>query len=400
MRQEDFSDQCPGRLEQTAFGEKHLRDGVPQVRPAQGYGFVPDPLPPRSLDRATMLSTLYDPLLAAERALSALDGSAQHMKNPHLLIGPFLFREAKHSSAIENTFASAQELALFEFDPSAVDDRDQVREVSNYIRALEHGLQSELPVCLRLIREMHSILLAGVGEKNIQRGAFRTLQNAIGGDGLLHEARFVPPPVEHLQACLSDFEKYMNKPKRPGDLPRLVRFALLHYQFETIHPFEDGNGRIGRLLVALLLCEQAQMAKPLVYVSGYFEQHREQYYDLLYRVSTQGKWFEWIEFFLTAIATQAHDALDRATRLDQLNQKYQRLVREKRASALLPKLIDRLFTRPSLTISDARKITGTTPNATSKTVLKLVEKGILIEATGRKKNRIFVAPEILDIIDS
>lgn len=340
---------------------------------------------------------LFQSVLDAERALSALDGAASQLPNPHLLIGPFLRREAKLSSAIENTFASAEQLALFEFDPTSVENRDEVREVFNYVRALEHGLQSELPICLRLIKEMHKILLDGVRRSAGRPGAFRTIQNAImrEGDGFTR-AKFVPPPPALVEGCLAHLERFIHA---ESQIPRLVRFALVHYQFETIHPFDDGNGRLGRLLITLQLCKQAQMSKPLVYVSGYFEQHRSQYTDLLYGVSTRGEWYEWIRFFLEAIRSQAEDALGRAKRLWALRDDYQARVREKRASALLPQIVDQLFLRPSLTIAEVRRLADINANTASAIVNRLCDKGILHEATGRKRDRIFVATKILEIIE-
>jgi len=397
MRPDDFGPCSPGRLVPVEFGERAPDTPGGAVTVRRGSGFVPDPLPPRTLGRREILDALYDAIAAAERALSVLEGATQQLHNPHLLIGPFLTREAKLSSAIENTFASARELALFDLDARAVDDRDQTREVMNYIRALEHGLRSELPLCLRLLREMHAVLMKGVPTRARRIGDFRSGQAAIGSTERFEEARYVAPPAGELQPCLDAFESYL---ATPDDLPRLVRFALLHYQFEAIHPFEDGNGRLGRLLIVLQLCKQAQMTHPAIYVSGFFEAHRQDYYDLLLRVSTDGAWLDWIRFFLRAVESQAIDALSRARRIIELNQQHQKRVREKRASALLPVLVDRLYERPALTIAEVSRICRVTPRAAALAVRRLVEKGILVEATGRKKNRIFIAPEILDVIES
>lgn len=397
MREEDFGPASPGRLVRVEFGVFEGHGGYAHLKQSTGAGFVPAPLPPAGLSRGEILDATYEGIVAAERAISELEGATQQLRNPHLLIGPFLVREAKLSSAIENTFATAKEIALFDVDQSAVGDRDQVREVTNYIRALEHGLQSELPPCLRLIREMHGVLMHGVSTDARRIGEYRTGQVAIGPTKRLEDARFVPPPAHEMAQCLDDFEKYLGK---PDNLPRLIRFALLHYQFETIHPFEDGNGRLGRLLIVLLLCKQAQMTRPALYVSGYFEAHRTEYYDLLYKVSAKGAWIEWIMFFLRAVETQARDAMGRTQRIVDLNQKYQSMVRQKRASVLLPTLVDNLFERPVLTIAEASKATGVTFGAAAKAVRRLVDLNIVVEATGRDRDRIFVAPEILDIIES
>ncbi len=397
MRHEDFGSQSPGRLAPVEFHDIDPGRGYTSVSASRGFGFVPDPLPPASLSRAYVLDSAHDRIVRAERALSALEGATQQLRNPHLLIGPFLMREARLSSIIENTFASARQLALFDFDPSAVEDRDEVREVSNYIRALERGLESDLPLCLRLIREMHVELMRGVAAAPKRIGEFRISQNAIGSSRRFADARYVPPPVTEMTRCLHDFETYLGQ---PDDWPRLVRFALAHYQFEAIHPFDDGNGRLGRLLIVLQLCKQAQMTRPALYVSGYFEAHRSEYYRLLYEVSARGAWIDWINFFLAAIETQAIDAFTRARKITELNQKFQGLVQKKRLSAILPRLVDLLFESPAMTIAHAADKTGVTPAAAASAVNKLVDLGVLVEATGRAKNRIYVAPEILEIIDS
>ncbi len=395
MQYADFqSSESPGRLEPTSF---HERVGLESVA-ARGFGFVPDPLPP-DLNHGQMLVTIQDVLLSAERGLSRLDTVARDLENPYLLIGPFVSREAKLSSAIENTFASAEQLALFDVVGQTVSSgsASDVREVRNYVSALHHGFRSDLPICRRLILEMHQILLTDVRRDAGVPGRFRARQNAIGRPGeRFGDARFVPPPPQFVDQCISDLETYINK---QDDLPRLVRFALCHYQFECIHPFDDGNGRLGRLLITLQLCKQAQLAAPLIYVSGYFEQNRQTYYDLMYEVSRAGRWMDWIRFFLTAIDVQAADAFERAKRLLALRAEYHARVREKRASALLPKVIDSLFEHPATTISKVSSLTGVTPPAAGRLVSKLVSKGILVEATGRQSHRAFVAPGILASIE-
>ncbi len=396
MRSEDFTKQSPGKLERTAFTERFWEKGLPQSRQVEGVAFVPHPLPP-NLDRPRLLDRLYPMLEIALRNLGVLDGVSRNLRNPHLLIGPFVRREAVLSSKIENTHASAQQLALFEFEPGAVRERDEVGEVFNYVRALEHGLRSDLPVCLRLVRELHSILLSDVARYRGTAGAFRTSQNAIGRDGArFSEMKFVPPPPSRLHDCLNHFERYVNT---PDGLPPLVRMALVHYQFEAIHPFDDGNGRVGRLLIPLMLCGGSHLQKPLVYVSAFFEEHRERYADLLYRVSTEGCWEEWIEFFVSAVSTQAADALTRAEELAALRERYRALVKEKRASGLLPAIIDELFVRPSITSARVQQLNGVNPPSANAALERLVSKGIVAEVTGRKRNRVFVAPEILGVIE-
>jgi len=353
------------------------------------------------LNPDAVIVELHSKVTEAERALSLLEGVASRVEDPTLLISPFQYREARLSSAIENTFASAEQMALFGVDPSTIEEpkRDDVLEVNNYAAALQHGFESDQPISLRLVKDLHAILLRNIKRRAGIPGQFRTSQNAIARAGNSFEsARFVPPPHMYIADLLKNWEQYVHV--KESKLPRLVRFAITHYQFECIHPFDDGNGRIGRLLVALQLCEQAQLSKPLVYVSGYFERHRSTYYDLLYEVSTKGAWTRWIRFFLEAIAVQARDAADRFGQLDDLRDRYHKLVREKRASALLPSLVDRLFFYPAITIAQVCEKTAVSPQSAGVLIKRLEEKKIIMEATGRKSHRVWIAPEILRVMES
>lgn len=397
MSPDDFSPGSPGKLVPTVFREQQPSG---DFRDVSGFGFVPDLLPPQ-LDETALLVQTHTAVLRAERALSHLDGVASQAENPALLIGPFQIREARLSSAIENTFASAEQMVLFGLDPTTVEEpkRDDVKEVNNYVSALHHAFKSDLPICLRLVKEIHERLLEGVARQSGRHGEFRTTQNAIGRAGSpFATARFVPPPPSYLDDLLRNWEMFVND--QSTSMSRLVRFAIAHYQFECIHPFDDGNGRIGRLLIAHQLCEQAQLSKPLVYVSNYFEQNRASYYDLLYEVSTKGNWMRWILFFLEAVESQASETSSRFIRLAELRDAYHDRVREKRASALLPAVVDDLFLSPALTVSQVRERTGVTTQAAGELVRKLVAKKILAEATGRQSHRVYVAPEILEIINS
>jgi Fic family protein len=398
MDRSEFSDASPGRLEPTAFSEEILREGRKETVLTKGLGFVPDPLPPR-LDLGEILSALYNEFIAAERALSEIEGAAKLLPNPHLLMGPLWRREAQLSSKIENTIAPARDVALFDLEPEVVERRDDALEITNYIRALRYGLDSPLPICLRLIREMHEVLMHDVPRMRGRAGVFRREQNAIAPEKTpFARATFVPPPPAFLDECLGNLEQYINNEN--DTLPRLVRIALVHYQFETIHPFEDGNGRLGRLLIGLQLCRDGQLSKPLVYVSGYFERHRSEYYRLLKAVSTHGVWLDWFRFFFDAVSSQAQDALIRAGSLNSLRMRYHDLVREKRASANLPALVDMLFQRPAVRVSDVAARFDVTAGSAGKLVDRLVDRGILVEATGRLSHRIYVAPAILHIIEA
>ena len=380
MLPSDFSDRKSGRA----------------VRTPQGYwAFAPDPLPPRieiSMSTARALSE-------ADRGLGELAGCARNLPNPHLLIGPFIKREAVLSSRIEGTQASLSDLFLFEAREGAraTLPPDTV-EVANYVAALEHGLErlQSLPLSLRLIREIHARLLTGVRGAMHTPGEFRTSQNWIGRAGCdLAEAVYVPPAVDDMKAALADFEGYLHA---PTDLPPLVRQAIIHYQFEAIHPFLDGNGRIGRLLIIFLMCCDELLPHPLLYLSAFFEQRRQQYYDSLLRISQRGEWIPWIEFFLRGVATQARDALWRADRLLALRQSYRERMQTARSSALLLQMVDDLFALPMVSVPTVARKLKITQRAVRMNVRKLVDAGILAEITGRERYRMFVASEILEAI--
>jgi Fic family protein len=366
------------------------------VRAPAGYwAFVPNPLPPQlDLDRSHVLR-----LSEAERAIGRLAGVGATLPNPYLLIHPFIRREAVLSSRIEGTQASLSDLFFFEAAPSLPARATDVREVANYVRAMEAALapNRELPLSLRLIREMHRILMTGVRESHLTPGEFRRSQNWIGPAGSkLNDAIIVPPPVADMHAALDALERYLYA---ESDLPVLVRLAMIHYQFEAIHPFLDGNGRIGRLLVSLLLCEWKVLPSPLLYLSAFFERHRQDYYRLLLAVSQKGQWESWVQFFLSGVLEQSLDAIQRAARLRALRDEYQAGLQQARSSALLLKLVDGLFHHPAITVPGAARQLKVTQRAASQNIGKLVRAGILTEATGRPRNRIFVADGIIRAID-
>ena len=366
------------------------------VRSVQGYwAYVPNPLEPE-LDLGL---PIVRRLSEADRALSELAGIARTLPNPHLLIGSFVRKEAVLSSRIEGTQASFSDLLFFEAANLRAREVPDVREVLNYVRALEYGLARlhELPLCLRLIGEIHSSLMEGVRGEKQTPGEFRRSQNWIGPPGCtLIDATYVPPPVPEMNEALDAFEKYLHS---QSDLPPLVRLALIHYQFEAIHPFLDGNGRIGRLLITLLLCADELLPQPLLYLSAFFERHRDDYYRLLLGVSQRGEWNEWISFFLRAVATQAQDAIRRSDKLLALWQSYRTQLQEARASVLLLQLVDDLFSYPALTNAGVSKRLNITPRSAQLNIDKLVGAGILKEATGQRRNRVYIAPEIISIIE-
>jgi Fic family protein len=378
MNPADFTGLAPGSL----------------VTSSQGYlCFVPKPLPPTlSLGMSTIQI-----LAQAERALGKLAGAGEMLPNPHLLIGPFVRREAVLSSRIEGTVASEEDLVLFKVDPAVEDRRPDTREVRNYVTALEYGLKrlGELPVSLKLLKELHSRLLKGVRGADKSPGEFRDRQNFIGTPGMpLKDARFVPPPVEAMHGALEAFEQFLSA---PSERPFLIDLALLHYQFEAIHPFRDGNGRVGRLLIPLLLCERNILTKPLLYLSAYLERHRAQYMDLLLRVSQRGEWERWIEFFLNGVAEQAIDGVERATKLMILWQDYRKRLQTARMSILAQNLVDQLFHQPAMSVGLAQQVLKVSFASAQNNIMRLVRLGILREMTGRKRDRIFIAPEILQL---
>ena len=354
--------------------------------------FVPNALPPTLIWDSELASAVSQ----AERALGRLGGAGQDLPNPHLLIRPFLQREALLSSEIEGTQASASDLVMLEVDPQIENRVPDVREVVNYVRALEYGLQRQknLPLSLRLLRELHGILMEGVRGENRTPGKFRRSQVHIGSPGAsIDQARYIPPPPSHLSETLDEFEKFLHT---PSDLPSVVRLALVHYQFEAIHPFMDGNGRIGRLLISLTLCLDDILPLPLLYLSAYFHRNREEYYSRLLQVSAQGAWMKWVLYFARGVAIEANDAADRVQRLKDLHGDYTRRVQTARASALLTALIDELFNRPVVTVAIVTKLLKVTPPTAHRHVDRLIELGILrLASPQRKRNRIYVADGIL-----
>ena len=364
------------------------------VRAVDGYwAFVPNPLPPK-LDWSDALVSLTS---RADLALGTLSGLGVTLLNPHLLIYPFVRKEAVLSSRIEGTQSSLSDLLLFE--ATKVEKQRDVKEVQNYVRAMEHGLKrlEELPLSLRLIRELHDILMEGVRGGRATPGEFRQSQNWIGLPGCtLNDATFLPPPVAEMKKALEQLEKFLHADTQ---LPSLVELALIHYQFETIHPFLDGNGRIGRLLVTLFLCQRGILNKPLLYLSAFFERHRQEYYQYLLDVSQSGAWRQWIEFFLQAVVEQSGDAVKRARRLLDLHRSYYQTSLEKRLPPTAVELVELIFVRPVLNTRVVQEYLKVTFPAAQKAIKALIEEGILAEITGGKRNKAYAANEILGILE-
>ncbi len=353
-----------------------------------GYrAFVPAPLPP---EPAVALADRLPALLsAADRALGRLDGSVLTLPNADLFVFMYVRKEAVLSSQIEGTQSSLTDLLAAEAQMLDRDVPRDVDEVINYVRAMNHGLERlpGLPVSVRLIREIHAKLLHGVRGGRLQPGALRTSQNWIGPAGsTLATASFVPPPHHMVPAALGELEQFLHC---NDDLPPLVKIALAHVQFETIHPFLDGNGRVGRLLITFLLTESGILHKPVLYLSNYFKQHRQAYYDHLQGVRDRGAWEAWLEFFLRGVIEVAGEAAETARRILQLREEHRAAITRTlgRAAGNGHRVLESLFDRPIVSVADVQQLTGTSYAAANTLVSRLEDAGVLQEITGYARNR-------------
>jgi Fic family protein len=353
--------------------------------------FVPARLPPKLAFDTDLINLLS----RADAALGELSGMGGRLPNPHLLIAAYVRQEAVLSSRIEGTRTTFSELLLDELGVPARAPAD-VREVKNYVAALEHGTErlKSLPLSLRLVRELHSKLLEGTRGGQAAAGEFRRVQNWIGAAGsTIETAAYVPPPCPEMMTALGDWEGYLH---RRGELPDLVQCALVHEQFEAIHPFLDGNGRVGRLLIMLFLIERGRLSQPLLPLSSHFERNRAAYYEALQRVRTDGDWAGWLRFFLTAIAVAAEGASGRIRRLLELRDRYREKMRDRpRAVALL----DELFARPYVTVPRATEVLKVSPPTARQAVTQLTAAGVLEELPGSRWRRVYVARQILAILE-
>lgn len=358
----------------------------------EGYhAYYPAPIP-RELD--------YEPstvnkLTAATAALHRLAGVSRLLPTPDILMGPYVRIEAVLSSKIEGTQTSVGELLLFEADdPEGKEPEGDLQEVVNYTHALDHALTSldRLPLSLRLLRETHAILLSGVRGEGLTPGEFRTSQNWIGPPGsTLNTAKFVPPPVDAMKDALTDLEAFLHE----DQLPNLIALALAHYQFEAIHPFLDGNGRIGRLLVPLVLCERGVLDRPMLYLSAYLERHRSTYYNLLFETSATGDLTPWINFFLDGVAHQSKDAEERTVRLVDLQRDIREELLASRVTNTTLRVAESLLDRPYVTAKRVTRQFEVTPPTAQKAIDALVDHGILEEITGQKRNRVYLSPQLM-----
>lgn len=391
MLQEDFQRGFPGRIVPATFVES---DGGAGSRTVSGVAFVPDPLPPE-IDWERLVGRLYHDLDRTKSALLRLESTIGSLPSRMILLQGMLAREAQVSSRIENTFSSLRDMAIAESDKSRVgtESVDVVRNKS----AIAHGIRSKLPMSLRLVREMHEILIV---ESAHTPGEFRRSQVCIGDEaGGFKHARFVPPPAPEVGRCMNDWERFCNPaPEESGRVPDLVRLALAHYQFEAIHPFSDGNGRLGRALVNVHALKGGLVREPVCNLSEWVYSNRQGYYDGLLAVSTRGDWEGWIRFFCSALREQAGLDLERARRLEALHKKYIESVTSARRSILLKKLIDHVFERPAVTVSLAAGALGVSYTAAQRHVATLVEHGVLRPLGRDRYDKLYIAEGVLRAI--
>jgi Fic family protein len=375
-----FGEKSPGKLIEIS--------GVPGVT----HAFIPKHLPPDW----NWPERLWPLLMKAREELARLDGVGKHLPNPQLLLTPLQNREAQRSSSLEGTFATPEQLALFEMAPNDTslekDTLEATQEVSNYGKALRFRdeTQQQLPVSLRLIRVLHKILLEGTHRSNAIPGEFRRGQVIVGSS-----ARYVPPPVNLLAGCLDHFEKYLHQPKK---LDLLVEAFLVHYQFEAIHPFGDGNGRIGRLLLAITTQDWCGLSGQWLYMSAYFDTHKDEYIDRLFSVSTNADWEGWVEFCLKGVIEQSIDTQQRCSLLLDLRETYKQQLTDAKSPARLSLLMDGLFTNPVATASGVMQkyhVSHPTARADLDTLCKF---GILKEVQlKQRRQKGYFCPDIFHI---
>jgi Fic family protein len=368
------------------------------VRQPSGYrSFIPATLPPKpAIEFSGELQVL---LSQADRALGRLDGSIQTLPNPDLFVFMYVRKEAVLSSQIEGTQSSLQDVLAAEAKILSAERPQDTEEVVNYVRAMNYGLErlADLPVSVRLIREIHAKLLENVRGSHLTPGELRTSQNWIGpGGSTLADATFVPPPPHEVAEHLARLEKFLHTDAR---LPLLAKIGLAHVQFETIHPFLDGNGRVGRLLISFLLCEQRVLLKPVLYLSHYFKRHRQAYYDRLQAVRDEGAWEAWLAFFLQGVIEVSEQATDTARRILQLREEHRRIITDSlgRAAGNGHRALDHLYEHPIVSVGDIEELTGTTYQAANDLVARLVDNRILQEFTGQARNRRFRYQSYIDL---
>ena len=375
------------------------RAGVYVTQPTGYKAFIPKDLPPDPPVRYD--DGLWDALSRADMALGRLDGSAENLPNPDLFVAMYVRKEAVLSSQMEGTQASLTDLLEYEVNRPTLKSLQDVGEVVNYVAAMNYGLEhlSELPVSLRLIKEIHAKLLAGVRGSDRTPGEPRRSQNWIGPNGtLLAQARYVPPPPDEMNRALGNLEVFIHD---QTPMPALVKVGLVHSQFETIHPFLDGNGRVGRLLITFLLCEKGALRRPLLYLSHYLKLHRQEYYDRLQAVRDKGDWEGWLRFFIEGVCTVADEAADTARRIVSLREQHRNAITRElgRGAGKALAVLEKLFYSPVVSVQTVREVTQLTYVAANTIVRHLILLDILKETTGQYRNRRFVYAPYLALFE-
>jgi Fic family protein len=363
------------------------------VSPNGGNAFVPNPLPPK-FDWDFELGKA---LSSADYLLGKLAGVGSKLPNPHLLIHPFITREAVLSSKIEGTQATIGEVLAHEAGVVISHKKDDIQEVSNYISALNYGIKrlDEIPLSLRLIKELHGILMQGVRGEHANPGEFRRSQNWIGSaNSTVQTATYVPPPPNELMDCLGFLEKFLHD----NEVPTLVHAAMCHYQFEAIHPFLDGNGRVGRLLISLLLIERGALPSPLLYLSAFFEAKRQEYYDNLHEITVSGNWRNWLLYFLRGVTIQASDVLSRAERITELVNEWS-IAAASSGTKTTALVVQRFAANPFLTVQQISDDLAVAYNTVSRSISKIEELKFIKQVKGNKRNKVYCATEILKILE-
>ena len=377
--------------------ETSLRAGRYVMQPTGYRAFMPSRLPPEPpIEISEELQVL---LSHANMELGRLDGSIQTLPNPDLFLFMYFRKEAVLSSQIEGTQSSLHDVLSAEAKFLRPNGPKDIDEVMNYTDAMTYGLKrlADMPVSVRLIREIHERLLQGVRGADCTPGEIRRSQNWIGPEGCtLKEATFVPPPPGDVPQILSDLEKFLHNDTK---LPLLIKIGLAHAQFETIHPFLDGNGRVGRLLITFLLCEQKVLREPVLYLSYFFKQHRQQYYEELQSLRDAGTWEKWLTFFLRGIEEVSRQATDTTRKVLALREEHRRVITDNlgRAAGNGHRVLEHLYKHPIVSVNDLRRLIGTTYQTANGLVARLIKSGILHEDTGQKRNRGFLYRSYIDL---
>lgn len=412
MQRSQFSDQAPGHVVRLELHHSQETAGRFERVPIARQAFVPHPLPPK-LDWQAMKASLFDEYAGVLLALGKLNGLHKTLDRAAPLLRTLWMREAKLSSAVEDIQTTFENMVLagagrandrFGEGKKGEHFRRSALEAWNYVQALELGLSSPLPMSTRLIRDMHRVLLQDLpveaGAADPRPGQFRDIPVYIGNreQGPEH-ARFIPPPPgEVLTRCMNDFERFANE--MPKEIPPLVLIALLHYQFEAIHPFRDGNGRIGRVLISRSLVTSGLLEHPVVYFSGYIYKRKAEYVDRLKAVSTNNEWESWIRFILKAVHTQTFDAIWRSEQLIDLRERYRTMLKAEGAATRVLKLVDHLFEFPVVNASEAQRVLEAAKPAVYRDLSVLERLGVITEVTGRERDRDWVARQIIQVVEA